>query len=202
MKKMVYGIIATVLCGIVAMELHAQDGSVDKEKMAQIDRMAQAINLEKLILDKFAESMGEGMSDAEAEGLPDDFTEVFIRQVTERFQVDEFVEEVIAPVLDEHFSLEDMKLVADFLDSDFGKELIAAKLNDEEYDVQSKLRSGDVEEADAVKAMQLFVRFGSRQDDLANIGSEIEERAQIYGERIAMEVVSDMMDDYMEEAAE
>ncbi len=205
MKTMFYSVIVVFLCGIAGTNLYAQkstDVNTDKQKMAQLERMADAIDLEGLILDKFAEGMEEGMGDMGAQGLPDDFGQVFLEKMTENFVVDEFLTEVIAPVLNEYFTLDDMKLVADFVESDLGRELITAKMNDEEFDVQAKLKSGEVEEADAVKAMQLFVRFGARQDEFAKIGAEIEVRATQYGERIAMETISEMMEDYMEDTAE
>ena len=201
MKTMFYSLLVALFCGVASTAAYAQggkDSKVNAEKMALIERMVESVGLGDIIIAMFTESMQAEMGGEEEQGLPEGFNEVFIERITSYFNVQDFVEEAVAPVLNKYFSIEDLKLGADFLDSDLGKELIASKLNDQEFDFEEKLQSGDVDEVDAMKAMQLIVRFGPRKDELANIGKEIEVHARRYGERIGMEAAADVMQDYMD----
>lgn len=190
-----------VFCGLAGTSLFAQE-KVNEAKMEQLQRMADAINLQDALLSKFSEAMEEGMGDEESGMLPDGFSEMFMKKLAQKFNADDFLREVIAPVADEHFSLEEITLIADFIESDLGQGLITAKMNGEDFDFEEQLQSGDVAEEDAMKAMQIFVRLGARKDDFANVGEQIETRARSYGERIAMEVISEMMEDSMEAETE
>ena len=201
MKKMMFGMMLAVFCGLAGTNLFAQE-KVDEAKMKQLQRMADAMNLEEALLSKFSEAMEEGMGDEQSGMLPDGFSEMFMVKMAEKFNAEDFLREVIAPVADEYFTLEEITMIADFVESDLGQGLITAKMNGEDFDFEEQLKSGDVAEEDAMKAMQIFVRLGARKDDFADVGQQIETRAQRYGERIAMETISEMMEESMEAETE
>lgn len=208
--KRVTGLMLILLLGVlVSTTTHAQEGvapAIDAAKMTQIERIATAANLKEIMVDKFTEAMEESMTESASEdgGLPDDFGQAFVEAFTERFNPDDFLRQVVAPVLDEHFTLSELTLVADFVESDLGQKLIQSKLTNEEADMEKMLASGEISEEDGAKLMQLVIRLGKKKALLEDgtLAAEIEERARVFGEALAMEIISDMMEDYMEDAME
>lgn len=191
------------------MSLRAQefeDVTITPQQMAQINRLAKSTNLHELVAAKFKEGMEEGMSemDGTSNGMPEEFGMMFIEKFNERFDPQEFLEQVIAPVLANNFTTEELTMVADFLESDFGNKLVTSKLSGEEMDVQAMLESGEISEEDGMKMMQLLVRLGKKKSLLedGSLSQEIEARAGAYGQNLAMEIISEMMESYMEEGAE
>ncbi len=192
----------------MSFPLHAQqsvtdDAEVEPAKMTQIDRLARATNMHEMIADKFREGLEEEMGnmDASEGGMPEEFGATFIEKFSERFDSHVFLQQVIAPVLASHFTAEELKMVADLVESDLGKQLIAAKMGGEELDMEAMVESGEVSEEDGMKLMQIYLRLGKKKSlfDDGTLSSEIEQRAAVYGQNLAMEIVAEMMEEYMEE---
>lgn len=168
---------------------------VDQAKLDEINRVADLLNFEDLMQAKFEEAFDAGMeNNLEQSGLEgDDVMGQFIERFRERFQPGEFIEEVVAPVVDQYLTLEDLKLIGDFIESDLGNQVVSSLISGEEFDFEGEMQSGNVSEEDAMKAMQLFYRFNAKQNDFSAMGEEIGEGAQVYGQRLAMEVITDML---------
>jgi len=174
---------------------------VDEAKLAQLDRIAESLGLEDLLRTKIEEVAREGMAqEAEANGFDEELKDDFMKRLGERITAHDFIRQVIAPVVDDQFSVEDLGMIADFIDSDLGNDVIQSMMDGEEYDFQGSLEAGEISEEEAAQAMKLFVRFSKRQNALMGLGEKISARAETYGQRIAMEVFTDMMMNDAEES--
>lgn len=190
-------------------DILVEDAPADPAQIAQINRLIKVTNLGELMTEKFMNGMEEGMKEMGegGNGLPKEFRTEFFQKFSERFDADAFINQVIVPVLATNFTTEELTMVADLLESDLGNKLLTSKLNGEELDIQAMLDSGEISEEDGMKLMQVFLRLGKKSllED-GTLSKEIETRATAYGQNLAMEIVTTMMETYakggMEEAAE
>lgn len=207
--KRLTGLVSLVLLAaglnfpLYAQQSVTDDAEVEPAKMTQIDRLARATNLHEMIADNFREGLEEEMGDADASegGMPEEFSAMFIEKFSERFDSHVFLQQVIAPVLAGHFTVEELTMVADLVESDLGKQLIAAKMSGEEVDMDAMVESGEVSEEDGMKLMQIYLKLGKKKSlfDDGTLSNEIEQRAAAYGQNLAMEIIAEMMESYMEE---
>ncbi|MCE2503359.1 MAG: hypothetical protein J4G05_04775 [Chlorobi bacterium] len=193
---------ALLILGIavgLAIPLSAQtDQASDHSaaKLEQLKKMADAVNLKAMLEVKFREGIAESIAENDTP-FSDELVEEFVENVVARFDLDEFLEEVALPVLDEHFTLDEFELIADFIESDLGKRLVSSAMEGKEEDLQDLLANGEVSEEDGMKLMQIAIRLGPKKSLLENgkIGKEFETAAKAYGEAIVLDVMTEMMEE-------
>ena len=179
--------------------LQGQTDATASAKLKELKRVADAINLNDLMEEKFREGIETSM--AENKMFSDEVMEEFVENVIDRFDVDEFLETVARPVLDPHFTTDELKLVADFVETDLGTRLITSAMSGKKENFEELVANGEVSEEDGMKLMQFFMRFASKKELLekGTLAKEFETAAAAYGEMIVIDVVSEMMEGYDEE---
>ncbi len=179
--------------------LQGQTDATASAKLKELKRVADAINLNDLMEEKFREGIETSM--AENKMFSDEVMEEFVENVIDRFDVDEFLETVALPVLDPHFTTDELKLVADFVETDLGTRLITSAMSGKKENFEELVANGEVSEEDGMKLMQFFMRFASKKELLekGTLAKEFETAAAAYGEMIVIDVVSEMMEGYAEE---
>ena len=170
-------------------------------KLKQLKRMADAIELSDIMEQKFREGVSQSMTDGNSM-FSEEMMKEFAENVVERFNMDEFLETVALPVLDPYFTTDELTLVADFIETDLGTELISSAMEGKASDPQALLTSGDFSEEDGMKMMQLWMRLSSKKALLekGDIGQKFQAAAAAYGESIAIDVMTEMMEEYSEGA--
>lgn len=179
--------------------LQGQTDATTSAKLKELKRVADAIDLNDLMEEKFREGMEVSM--AENKMFSDEVMEEFVENVIDRFDVDEFLETVALPVLDPHFTTDELKLVADFVETDLGTRLITSAMSGKKENFEELVANGEVSEEDGMKLMQFFMRFASKKElfEKGTLAKEFETAAAAYGEMIVIDVMSEMMEGYAEE---
>lgn len=187
-----------VLFGAVT-SLQAQVSADADGKLKQLERISNAIDFGGIMEMKFREGVEDG-SKQNAAMLTDEMMDHFVESVIDRFDMDEFLETVALPVLDPYFSLEELEMIADFVESDLGTRLATSAIEGNKTDFEDLMANGEVSEEDGMKMMQLMIRLSSKKSLLEDgkLGKEFETAAAAYGEAIVIDVMTEMMEEYAE----
>jgi hypothetical protein len=169
------------------------------QKREQMVRIADAIEFENLFLGKMKESLASEMGGTDST-FKSQFGQKLGERIVEVFDFDEFVDQVVVPVLGPRFTVDELSAIADFLETDLGNSIVSSAMAGESPDVQSMLMSGEVSEEDAQTMMALVVKLGPKKQALMNgdLGHDFEQAVRTYGESLAMKVVGGMMMDSSE----
>ena len=67
--------------------------------------------------------------------------DMFAERVIENINTDDVITDVIAPVLDEYFTVKELTLLADFAEMPIAQKLVTSALNDEKIDMEAMMVS-------------------------------------------------------------
>jgi hypothetical protein len=187
------------LMALMGTAATAQTEVESADKIVQLKRMANAINLRDIMVAKFSEEIKKAASE-NAEALPDGFAE----RVIENINTDDVITDVIAPVLEEYFTVKELTLLADFAEMPIAQKLVTSALNDEKIDVEKMMTGDALSEKETEKLIQIFMTFNKKKDVFAksNIGEKLNAAFEAYGQTLALEVMGEMMEMVGEEGIE
>ncbi len=197
--KMMKGMSMLLLAGLFAASpMMAQEATTTDETPVStadhIMRIAESFGLEGMMIDQFKAKF---MENADSDALPfDDATkEALADLLINRFDMKSFVSEAIVPVIEKHFTGEEVGMIADFMDTDLAAKMIAMRGSGEEFDMMAMMSDGSVSREEAMEAMQLFMTLGPKLKELegGTLGTELESAMKTWGQKYFMGIVAEMI---------
>lgn len=197
--KIMKGMSTLILAGLfaaspmMAQETTTTDGAT-VSTADHILRVAKSLGLEGMMIEQFKKKF---MEHADSDALPfDDATKTALSDLLiSKFDMKSFISEAIVPVVEKHFTGEEIGMVADFMDTDLAAKIMAMRASGEEFDLMGMMSDGSVSREEAMEAMQLFMTLGPKLKELEGgaLATELETAMKTWGQKYFMGVVAEMI---------
>ncbi len=206
--KIMKGLSMLTLVGLfTSAPLFAQESDPASDpatKLEQMNRIVVSLGLEEMMIEKVEEKLVENVDNNQDIPLPDAAKEDLRDILVSSFSMEEFLGEAIFPVIDRHFSVEELTVMADFMESEIGQRFMEAKKNDVEIDVMAEMADGTISREDGMQLMQVFMAIGPKIQELESgtLGEELEASMKAWGEQYFIGIVADMLHTTAEQMTE
>ena len=206
--KIMKGLSMLTLVGLfTTAPLFAQESDPASDpatKLDQMNRIVTALGLEEMMVEQVEEKLVENVDNNEDMPLPDAAKEDLRDILVSSFSMEEFLRDAILPVVDRHFSVEELTVMADFMESEIGQRFMEAKKNNQDIDVMAEMADGTISREDGMQLMQVFMTIGPKLQQLENgtLGEELETAMKAWGEQYFMGIVADMLHTTAEQITE
>lgn len=180
----------------------AQGDLSSDAKFTQVERIAEAIGLEEIMIAEFRKEFSKS-DDVSAAPFSEE-TKLKIQEILiDRFDMSDFLGGVIYPAIESHFTVQDLTSIADFLESDLGNKLFATLVEEGEDAIKEQIMGGELTEEELVEVMTLAVKLGPKLEKLGEtVGPQIETAMKQWGEAFFIETMAEMIDDAQVDAAD